>query len=113
VKSIIGSLDDGQVLGPGVHEIAGVAFSGEAGIAGVELSFDGGKTWSAAALEGPATPYGFRVFRYAWKPEAPGRHVVASRATDTAGATQPEVPVWNPGGYLYNAFDTVEVEVRA
>jgi len=113
VKSTIGSLDDGQVLGPGTHEIVGIAFSGEAGIAGVELSFDGGKTWSAAALEGQSTPYGFRVFRQAWTPEGPGHHVVASRATDTAGATQAEAPVWNPGGYLYNAFDRVEVEVRA
>ncbi len=112
VKSIIGSLEDGEVLRPGVHQVVGVAFSGEAGIAGVELSFDGGGTWRPAELEGPATPYGFRVFRHAWKPE-PGRHVVASRATDTTGARQPDVPVWNPSGYLYNAIDRVEVEVRA
>jgi DMSO/TMAO reductase YedYZ molybdopterin-dependent catalytic subunit len=112
VKSIIGSLDDGKVLRPGMHEVVGVAFSGEAGIAGVELSFDGGSTWRPATLEGPATPYGFRVFRHPWRPE-PGRHVVASRATDTAGARQPDVATWNPSGYLYNAIDRVEVEVRA
>lgn len=112
VKSLIASLDDGQRIGRGVHEVVGVAFSGEAGIAGVELSFDGGKTWGAAKLEGPATPYGFRVFRHAWKPKAPGRHVVMSRATDTTGAKQPDVPAWNPGGYLYNAIDRVEVAVE-
>ena len=112
VKSIIGSLEDGKVLRPGTHEVVGVAFSGEAGIAGVELSFDGGSTWQPATLEGPATPYGFRVFRHPWRPE-PGRHVVASRATDTAGARQPDVATWNPSGYLYNAIDRVEVEVRA
>ncbi|HEX9289337.1 MAG TPA: sulfite oxidase [Anaeromyxobacteraceae bacterium] len=112
VKSIIGSLEDGQVIRPGIHQVVGVAFSGEAGIAGVDLSFDGGSTWQAAALEGPATLYGFRVFRHAWKAE-PGRYVVASRATDAAGARQPDVAVWNPSGYLYNAVDRVEVEVRA
>ncbi len=112
VKSILGSLSDGQVLAAGNHEFRGVAFSGEAGIERVELSFDGGATWQAARLEGPSTPYGFRVFRHVWK-ATPGRHRVACRATDTAGATQPEAPVWNPAGYLYNAWDRVEVEVRS
>jgi sulfite dehydrogenase len=74
------------------------------------LSFDGGKSWVAAKLDGPSTPYGFRVFRHAWKAE-PGSYEIACRATDSAGATQPEVPVWNPGGYLHNAIDKVRVEV--
>jgi sulfite oxidase len=113
VKSIIGSLEEGRVLRPGVHPIVGVAFSGEAGIAGVELSFDGGETWRPATLEGPETRYGFRVFRHAWKVERPGAYVVASRATDTTGAKQPDQGVWNPSGYLYNAIDRVGVEVRA
>lgn len=112
VKSILGSLSDGQVLAAGKHELRGVAFSGEAGIDRVELSFDGGATWRPAELQGPSTPYGFRVFRHPWKAE-PGRHRVACRATDTAGATQPEVPAWNPSGYLHNAWDRVEVEVRS
>ena len=112
VKSVLGSLNDGDRLRPGTHELVGVAFSGEAGIDHVEVSLDGGKTWTAAKLDGPATPYGFRVFRYPWKAEA-GTHEIACRATDTAGATQPEVPVWTPGGYLNNAIDRVRVEVQA
>jgi DMSO/TMAO reductase YedYZ molybdopterin-dependent catalytic subunit len=112
VKSILGSLSDGQVLAAGKHELRGVAFSGEAGIDRVELSFDGGATWRPAELQGPSTPYGFRVFRHPWKAE-PGLHRIACRATDTAGATQPEVPAWNPSGYLHNAWDRVEVEVRS
>jgi DMSO/TMAO reductase YedYZ molybdopterin-dependent catalytic subunit len=110
VKSLFGSLEDGQRLRPGTHQLAGVAFSGEAGIDRVELSFDGGKSWVMAKLDGPSTPYGFRVFRHAWKAEA-GSYQIACRATDSAGATQPEVPVWNPGGYLHNAIDKVQVEV--
>jgi sulfite oxidase len=112
VKSLLGSLNDGDQLRAGVHQLAGVAFSGEAGIDRVELSFDGGKSWSLASLDGPATPYGFRAFRYAWKAQ-PGTYEVACRATDTTGATQSEIPVWNPGGYLYNAIDRVKVEVRS
>lgn len=112
VKSLLGSLEDGQRLGPRVHQLAGVAFSGEAGIDRVELSFDGGKSWTPARLDGLSTPYGFRVFRHTWKAE-PGSYDIACRATDSAGATQPEAPVWNPGGYLHNAIDHVRVEVRA
>ena len=112
VKSLVGSLSDGDRLRPGVHQLAGVAFSGEAGIERVELSFDGGRSWTLARLDGPATPYGFRVFRHAWKAET-GSHEIACRATDTTGATQPEVPVWNPGGYLYNAIERLKVEVQS
>ena len=113
VKSIIGSIEPGQVLRPGTHELVGVAFSGGAGIRQVEVSTDGGRSWKAAQLEGAASPYGFRVFRQTWRASTPGTYRVAVRATDGAGHEQPESPVWNPGGYLYNAIDVVDVEVRA
>jgi hypothetical protein len=29
------------------------------------------------------------------------------RATDGAGHMQPEKPVWNPSGYLWNAWHTI------
>src|SRR5438477_410655 len=56
VKSIIGSLADGDTLRAGTRQLAGVAFSGEAGIERVELSFDGGKSWTLATHDGPSTP---------------------------------------------------------
>ena len=112
VKSVLGSLSEGDQLRSGMHRVVGVAFSGEAGIDRVELSFDGGKSWSSATLDDQATPYGFRVFHASWKAGA-GSYEIACRATDTTGATQPEVPVWNPAGYLYNAIDRVKVEVRS
>jgi DMSO/TMAO reductase YedYZ molybdopterin-dependent catalytic subunit len=111
VKSLVGSVSDGDRLRAGTHELVGVAFSGDVGVDRVDLSFDGGKSWTAATLEGPSTPYGFRVFRYPWKTQA-GTYEIACRATDTKGAVQPEAPVWNPGGYLNNAIDRVRVEVQ-
>ena len=110
VKSLIGSFADVDRLRRGVQKVSGVAFSGEAGAEKVELSFDGGATWTAAELERKTSPYGFRVFHYDWKP-APGKYTIACRATDAKGAVQPDAPVWNPGGYLYNAIDRVQVEV--
>jgi hypothetical protein len=73
---------------------------------------DGGTSWQAAKLQGPPTPYGFRVFRHPWK-AAPGSYQVLCRATDSTGATQPDSPLWNPGGYLNNAIDRVRIEVRS
>jgi sulfite oxidase len=111
VKSLIGSLSGGARLVAGTpRELVGVAFSGEARIAKVEITVDGGATWKPAKLEDDSD-YGFRVFRYPWTPAA-GAHRVAAKATDTAGATQPAEPVWNPSGYLYNAIEYVAVEAR-
>jgi DMSO/TMAO reductase YedYZ molybdopterin-dependent catalytic subunit len=112
VKSIVGSISDGDVLTAGTHELTGVAFSGIAGVDKVELSLDGGTSWQLAKLEGPSTPYGFRVFRHPWK-AAPGSYQILCRATDSTGATQPKSPVWNPGGYLNNSIDSVRIEVRS
>lgn len=112
VKSLIGSISDGDVLAPGPQELVGVAFSGEARIKKVEITLDGGATWQAAKLDGKDSAYGFRVFRYPWKATA-GTYKIGSRATDTAGATQPVEAVWNPSGYLYNAIELVSVEVRS
>ena len=109
VKSIVGSIGNGDQL-HGPQKLAGVAFSGDAGIAKVELSFDGGATWTNAELDRATSPYGFRAFHFEWKP-APGKYTVACRATDANGAVQPEAPVWNPGGFLYNAIDRVSLEV--
>ncbi len=112
VKSIIGSHGDGPPIAKGPTEIVGVAWSGGQGVSSVDVSFDGGASWRAAALDGPSTPYGFRVFRAAWD-APPGRHRVGARATDGAGAVQPAEPRWNPSGYLYNAVDWLGVEVTA
>jgi len=112
VKSLVGSIAPGDVIAPGNHELVGVAFSGEARISKVEITVDGGASWTPAKLDAHDSSYGFRLFRYAWQ-ATPGKVKIASRATDSAGATQPVEPVWNPSGYLYNAIDYVDVEVRA
>jgi DMSO/TMAO reductase YedYZ molybdopterin-dependent catalytic subunit len=112
VKSLLGSISDGEVLQAGPQQLIGVAFSGEARIHKVEITTDGGVSWQAAELSAKDSDYGFRVFRHAWLAK-PGRYQVGSRATDRTGATQPVEPVWNPSGYLYNAIELVHVEVRS
>ena len=112
VKSQLGSISPGDVLAPGKQELVGVAFSGESRIAKVEITLDGGGTWKPAVLDAHDSDYGFRIFRYAFEAK-PGKLKIGARATDKAGAVQPVEPVWNPAGYLYNAIEIVDVEVRA
>ena len=112
VKSLIATPAPGAVLRPGPVEVVGVAFSGGAAIRRVEVTGDGGATWRAAELEGPPAKYGWRVYRGRLELEA-GTAKLGARATDARGEVQPERPVWNPSGYLYNAVDLVPVEVKA
>ncbi len=78
-------------LSGGPVTIAGTAFSGEAGVAKVEVSLDDGKTWQEAALTRgpqPFTPYTWTEWRYEWTPPAEGKYTLAVRATDNESNTQ-------------------------
>ena len=91
--------------------LRGIAFSGFGRVSRVEISDDGGKTWDAAKLGEDHGPYSFRTWQAAWKPASPGRYSVAVRATDEKNNTQPDEPVWNPGGYLWNRIERQEFVV--
>jgi sulfite oxidase len=91
--------------------LRGFAFSGAPDIARVELSDDGGATWRQALLNREHHPYAWRLWSYEWTSSARGTHRIAVRATDSSGRQQPKVPDWNPSGYLYNGWHTVNVEV--
>lgn len=73
--------------------VGGVAFAGVRGVDNVEVSFDGGATWSITELKEPLGPYAWRLWAKRWTPGGPGRHVVQVRATDGNGETQSDVRV--------------------
>ena len=51
VKSLITSPSPGQTLsGPGFHELRGLAWTGNGLVARVEVSADGGKTWTTGNI---------------------------------------------------------------
>ena len=110
VKSVISGPLDGASLKPGKVAIHGAAWAGEADIAKVEVSTDGGASWNAAVLGHEHSHYAWRLWSYDWNAK-PGDYGVLSRATDSQGRTQPSTPFWNPSGYLYNAIDQVKVHV--
>ena len=100
VKSWINSpLPEDGPLKAGTAQIEGVAFGGMHGVKGVEVSIDGGKTWQAARFVGPDLgKYAWRQFVLQARLPA-GSHLLASRATDTAGNVQPETRGENQSGY--------------
>jgi sulfite oxidase len=113
IKSLIAAPSDGAKLRPHAYLIQGVAWAGEADVTKVEISTDAGATWSEAKLGRDQAKYAWRLWNYNWKPAKSGDYVIFSRATDSQGRVQPEAPVWNPSGYLYNAYDQVKVHVQA
>lgn len=68
--------------------IAGIAWAGIRGISKVEVSTDGGSTWTEAMLKDPVSPISWRHWAYRWTPDSTGRVMVTCRATDGAGVTQ-------------------------
>jgi DMSO/TMAO reductase YedYZ molybdopterin-dependent catalytic subunit len=112
VKSLITQPLDGTTLASRKLEIAGFAWAGEPDIARVEVSTDHGATWQPARLVGERAKYAWRRFEYRLEVRHPGSYLIFSRATDVNGRAQPMRPPWNPSGYLWNAPDSVRVEVN-
>jgi sulfite oxidase len=112
VKSLITRPLDAATLPAGKIDVGGFAWAGEADIARVDVSIDHGATWQAAKLVGEQAKYAWRRFEYTFDATKPESYLIMSRATDTTGRTQPMSPPWNPSGYLWNAPDSVRIEVK-
>jgi DMSO/TMAO reductase YedYZ molybdopterin-dependent catalytic subunit len=72
----------------GPTPIAGVAFAGDRGIEKVEVSTDGGNTWTPASTKDPLSDYTWVLWTADWNPPSAGSYSLAVRATDKTGATQ-------------------------
>jgi DMSO/TMAO reductase YedYZ molybdopterin-dependent catalytic subunit len=89
-------------LAPGrVHHLTGRSWSGSGGIRAVEVSTDGGHSWRRAHPHGSGR--GWQRWSVPWRPTTPGSYTLRARATDSTGATQPEVAPYNTQGYLFGA----------
>src|SRR5215831_3231553 len=88
-KSVITFPSGGLTLpAAGLYELTGLAWSGNGKIERVEVTTDGGRSWTAAQLQEPRLPVALTRFRMPWRFE--GREaVIASRATDETGYVQP------------------------
>jgi DMSO/TMAO reductase YedYZ molybdopterin-dependent catalytic subunit len=108
VRSLITNVRDGQTVTAGNAPVRGIAFDGGSGIAGVEVSADGGKAWVPAKLGQDHGPFSFR--EWSTRVALPkGDHVLMARAHSKAGEIQPMIQAWNPPGYMRNVVDPVRV----
>lgn len=102
-----------QIAAGAEYYVRGAAWSSDADVAAVEISSDGGATWSSAELLGEPIPNAWRFWRFNWRtPAAPGTYRLIARATDAAGRTQPASRIPEYGTYMVNHWLPVEVHVR-
>ncbi len=113
VKSEVLRPRPGEVLGVGTNRVFGVAWAGDAAVARVEVSTDGGQAWNAAELIGPRARYSWSLWEYIWEVAEPGEYTLLARATAADGQVQP--PRHDPlnGGYLIHHSRPTPVRVEA
>ncbi len=90
--------------------IRGVAWSGAAPIARVEVSVGDGD-WRDARLVGERRRHGWQWWELVARFETPGAMTLRARATDLAGRTQPERAEWNRLGYGNNSVQQIAIRV--
>jgi sulfite oxidase len=111
-SEILAPLDEATVPN-GTTRIRGYAFAGDdRAITRVDVSTDDGKSWVQAELEDDIGPWAWR-FWHTTVELAPGKTEIIARAWDSSSAVQPERPenVWNPKGYINNAWPRITVTV--
>jgi DMSO/TMAO reductase YedYZ molybdopterin-dependent catalytic subunit len=93
------------------YDLTGVANDGGNGVRRVEISQDGGKTWSDTILNADLGKYSWRRWQASWTPPAKGSYRLMVRATDGAGETQPATQ-WNRSGYQRDVIEHLDVVVQ-
>jgi DMSO/TMAO reductase YedYZ molybdopterin-dependent catalytic subunit len=113
VKAQIARPTLGETISSGSsYRVHGAAWAGEADLASVELSTDGGRTWQPATLLGDAVKNAWRFWEFAWQtPQQPGECTLIARATDGAGGTQPPQRVAEYGTYMINHLLPISVRI--
>jgi DMSO/TMAO reductase YedYZ molybdopterin-dependent catalytic subunit len=110
VRSLIVEPRADQVIERGETLIRGVAWSGAAPIARVELSVGGGP-WQQATLVGERQRGRWQWWQLPAQLDTLGVITVRAQATDLAGRTQPDHPPWNAQGYGNNAVQEIVITV--
>lgn len=112
VNSLITNLSPGQRFSAGqTIEVRGVAWDGGFGIAMVEVSQDGGRSWRPAALGSDLGRFAWRQWRYPIPAARPGAYAIMARATNRIGASQTFELNFNPAGYHNNVVQRIDIQV--
>ena len=109
VRALITEPGPNEEVRRGELAIRGVAWSGAAPIARVEVSVGG--VWQDARLVGERNRHSWQWWELITRVEEPRALTLRARATDLAGRAQPEHPEWNRLGYGNNAIQEVAIRV--
>jgi len=110
VRALITDPSPDQEVRCGSLTIRGVAWSGAATIARVEVSVDDDR-WQEARLLGSRNRHSWQWWELITRVDRPGLVRLRARATDLAGSTQPERAEWNRHGYGNNSIQEISVTV--
>src|SRR5947209_2797870 len=109
-RSFVTNIKPGASLQGGAPTLArGIAFGGDTGVSRVDFSSDGGKTWQAAQLGPDEGKYSFRQWDAQFTPATKGNLTLMVRCTNSDNVAQPDVPNWNPSGFMRNEIELVPV----
>jgi DMSO/TMAO reductase YedYZ molybdopterin-dependent catalytic subunit len=111
VRSLITEPGADEEVPTGELVVRGVAWSGAAPIARVEVSV-GDAHWQEARLVGERKRHSWQWWELIAALDRPGTAALRSRASDFASRTQPEEQEWNRYGYGNNAVQAVSVRAR-
>ncbi|WP_210496458.1 sulfite oxidase [Microvirga antarctica] len=114
VRSIISSPgpETSHPAGTRNLSVRGAAWAGDDEVNAVDVTLDGGVTWTPAVLTTPLNRYDWTRWRADLAVPADGAYTVHARATDSQGRAQPFVPSnWNPNGYGCNVMHGVPIRV--
>lgn len=95
-KSIITHPSHPARVQRGWQEISGLAWSGRGKIARVDVSTDGGRSWTMAELQEPVLSKAHVRFRLMWDWDGPATTIM-SRAVDETGYVQPTRAMFEAG----------------
>ena len=113
-KAVIINPPEGEIVASNSNvRVRGAAWSGSGEIKKVELSTDGGSTWSDAKLLGQSIPNAWRLWELDWKtPAKAGNVTLIARATDSSGATQPYERDADRGTYMITHLLPIDVTIE-
>ena len=110
VNSLLTSHADGATVKAGGRvTVSGIAWDAGYGIRAVEISTDGGGSWTAATLGEDLGRFAFRAFSQAVAMPTRGNYKIMARAANTIGQSQTFALIANPAGYHHNVVQTINL----